>query len=543
MAGLAVFCAALLVQAVLLTDYYLHSPFYSGLICDSKVYYKWAASILAGDWVGNEIFHQAPLYPYFVALLWLATGQGHLVVYAAQALLLACSCLMAFLIARNCFGLRPALAAGLLCAFYGTLNFYALKFLPDILGVFLHLWLAYLLIQAARPRQWLAAGFVCGLLIIARPHALMLLPMLLAWAVFLRAEGPVTFQKAAAGLRQIAVFILPAAALVGLVALRNFSIERGLVLVSCNGGENFYMGNNPKADGIYCRLPGISPDIEHQKEDVKTAAEAGSGRKLTRAQVSTYWRDRGFAFIRGNFPAFLRLEARKLKRIFSGTEYTNMYFTWFEKPLYTKTLALPAAGFYLILPMAIIGAVLLAGRWRQLALLHIMILLSIINMLIFYVDERYRLPMIPFMIILGAGGIARLLGILGARNMPRVRKLSALAVAAAALAATFHIARTEPARLEVEPQLYYNLGEVYFDKGQYRQALDAFYRSSRLAANNWESAVGVSKTLFALGRPDMAAGLYRQAFPCLDRELQASFLRDRDLDGLRAYIAAQDQHN
>ena len=105
------------------------------------------------------------------------------------------------------------------------------------------------------------------------------------------------------------------------------------------------------------------------------------------------------------------------------------------------------------------------------------------------------------------------------------------------------MARTEPARLEVEPQLYYNLGEVYFEQGEYRRALETFYHSSRLAANNWESAVGVSKTLFAMGRPEAAARLYLQAFPHLERELQESFLRDRDLDGLRAYIASQDKQN
>ncbi|MFA7157693.1 MAG: glycosyltransferase family 39 protein [Kiritimatiellia bacterium] len=543
MAGAVVFCSSLLVQAVLLADYCLHSPFYSGLICDSKVYYKWASAIIAGDWFGGEVFHQAPLYPYFIALLWLAAGKGYFVIYAAQALLLACSCLLAFLVGKRYFNTGTGLAAGLLCAFYGTVNFYALKILPDIAGVFLHLCLAWLLLRAGRERQWAAAGFVWGLLVIARPHALLLAPMLLAWAAFLRAEGPVAFPKVMTGLRRFAIFILPAAALVGLVALRNFAIEPDLVIISCNGGENFYMGNNPKAEGIYCRMEGISPDIEHQKEDVKAAAESAAGRKLNRARVSTYWRDRGFEFIRGNFPAYLRLEMLKLKRIFSGIEYTNMYFTWFEKPLFTRTLSIPAAGFYLVLPMAAIGAILLAGRWRQLALLHIMILLGIVNMLVFYVDERYRLSMIPFMIILGAGGMFRLYEILRSPATPRVRKLAALAVAAGALAATYHMARTEPARLEVEPQLYYNLGEVYFEKGEYRRALETFYHSSRLAANNWESAVGVSKTLFAMGRPDVAAGLYRQAFPCLDRELQESFLRDRDLDGLRAYIASQDKQN
>ncbi len=537
--GGVVFGIALLVQAVLGADYYLHSPFYSGLICDSRVYYKWASAIFAGDLFGQEIFHQAPLYPYFIAALWLVSGQHYLAIYAAQALMTATSALLVFLISRQLFNNYTGLAAGLLCAFYSTLNFYALKILPDTLGVLLHLCLAYLLLNAKSARQWLLAGCAGGLLIVARPHALLLLPMILLWLIFAR-ENTATFrQSVTAGLKQYALFILPVFILVGLVALRNYMIEPDLVLVSSNGGENFYMGNNPKADGIYCRLEGITPDIEHQKADVKKAAETKLQRTLTSAKVSDYWRSQGVAFIRDNFHKYLRLETVKLRRIFSGTEYTNMYFLWFERAEFTKTLLIPAVHFYLILPLAVIGAVLLAGQWRKYGILYIMIGLTVLNMMIFYVDERYRLPMIPFLIILGAGGVYRMLEIF--RNRPGLQlvKIGLFALVISALAITFHLYRTEPARLAVEPQLYYNLGEVYFKKTEYRAALDMFDKSSRLAGDNWPALIGAGKALFALGKKEPAAQLYREAFPKLEKDLQTSFLRDRDLDGLREYLAAQ----
>lgn len=292
-----VFGIALLMQIVLCADYYLHSPFYSGLICDSKVYYKWAAAILGGDWFGREVFHQAPLYPYLIAALWLIFGQHYLVIYLAQALMMALTVLLVFLIGRKCFNNYVGLAAGLLCAFYGTLNFYALKVLPDTLAVLLHLWLAYLLLKAKSARQWLLAGCVCGLLIIGRPHVLLLLPMVFFWIVFMRAEAIPSLKGILPGLKQYGYFMLPVIILVGLVALRNHMVEPGLVLVSCNGGENFYQGNNPKADGIYCCLDGIAPDIEYQKADVKEVAEARLRRPLTSAQVSSYWRSQGLGHV------------------------------------------------------------------------------------------------------------------------------------------------------------------------------------------------------------------------------------------------------
>lgn len=534
-----VFGIALLLQVVLCADYYLHSPFYSGLICDSKVYYKWAATILGGDWFGDEVFHQAPLYPYFIAMAWLVFGQHYLVIYAGQALMMALTALLVFLITRKLFNNYAGLAAGLLCAFYGTLNFYALKVLPDTLAVLLHVWLAYLLLKAVTPRQWFLAGCVCGLLIIGRPHALLLLPMVLVWTILAPSQAGAPRAGALSVLRPFVYFMLPVVFLVGLVAARNYTIEPDLVLVSCNGGENFAQGNNPKAGGIYCRLDGIAPDIEHQKADVKTVAEARLRRPLTRARVSSYWQAQGLSFIRGNFAKYLRLEATKFKRIFSGTEYANAYFLWFERAEFTKTLAIPAAPFYLILPLAVVGAVLCAGEWRKYGLLYIMIALSVLNMLIFYVDERYRLPLIPFLIVLGVGGVCRLPSIIGTKPRLRWGSIGLGALVPAAVAIACYLYRTEPARLAVTHSLYNNLGEVYYEKGEYRQAVNIFHKSCQMASNNWEAELGIGKALFALGHKDMAARLYREAFPNLDADLQTSCLRDHDFDGLREYMQLQ----
>jgi tetratricopeptide (TPR) repeat protein len=556
--GGLVFAVALLIQAVLITDYYRHSPFYSGLICDSKVYAKWAGDILSGDWLGHAVFHQAPLYPYLMALLWLIFGKHYLVIYLGQAFMTAFSCLLVFLISRHYFNNLTALAAGLLCAFYGTLNFYALKILPDTLSVFLHLWLAYLVLNAVSRRQWLIAGCVCGVLIIGRPHAVLFLPMVLVWIMTRDSNDEIDGSASAVAsnamadkgmprptfffifsrrmLKQFTFFLLPVIILVGMVTLRNFMLEPDLVLVSSNGGENFYMGNNPRADGIYCRMEGITPDIKYQKFDVKNAAEAKTGRKLTSAQVSRYWLAQGISFIRNNFSAYGRLELTKLKRAFSGTEYTNMYFLWFERTDFTRTLAVPAVHFYIVLPLAIIGLVLFIGQWRKYGLLYIMVLLPLLGMLIFYVDERYRLPMIPFLIILGTGGIYRLLEISAEKKDSWLANTAMIALILGAFFITVYMHRTEPERLAVEPQLYNNLAEIYYEKGEYQQALNAFYKSSRMAANNWEAEIGIAKVLFTLGKKDVAAGLYQQAFPNLDKELQATCLRDRDLDALRQYI-------
>ena len=47
-------------------------PLFHATISDARSYWEWSDRIAAGDWLGDTVFYQAPLYPYFLALLKLA---------------------------------------------------------------------------------------------------------------------------------------------------------------------------------------------------------------------------------------------------------------------------------------------------------------------------------------------------------------------------------------------------------------------------------------------------------------------------------------
>src|SRR5262245_31399286 len=42
------------------------APFFDVLLGDARGYDAWAQQIAAGDWIGRDVFYQAPLYPYFL---------------------------------------------------------------------------------------------------------------------------------------------------------------------------------------------------------------------------------------------------------------------------------------------------------------------------------------------------------------------------------------------------------------------------------------------------------------------------------------------
>ena len=45
-----------------------HAPFFHLRLGDAAEYHQWALRIVGGDWRGEGVFYQAPLYPYFLAV-------------------------------------------------------------------------------------------------------------------------------------------------------------------------------------------------------------------------------------------------------------------------------------------------------------------------------------------------------------------------------------------------------------------------------------------------------------------------------------------
>src|SRR5512144_1027813 len=70
------------------------SPFFDVLLGDSRGYDEWARRIAGGEWIGREVFYQAPLYPYVLGVIYALTGRHLLVVRLMQAALGSLSCVL-----------------------------------------------------------------------------------------------------------------------------------------------------------------------------------------------------------------------------------------------------------------------------------------------------------------------------------------------------------------------------------------------------------------------------------------------------------------
>src|SRR5262245_10489368 len=73
-AAAAIFLVALTIRLVHLFQI-RRAPFFALLMGDAQSYHAWAKQLAAGDWIGSGIFYQAPLYPYFLGLVYTLLGE------------------------------------------------------------------------------------------------------------------------------------------------------------------------------------------------------------------------------------------------------------------------------------------------------------------------------------------------------------------------------------------------------------------------------------------------------------------------------------
>lgn len=93
-----------------------HDPFFAQLIMDSHEYDHWAQEIAKGDWLGSEIFFQAPLYPYFMAIIYKILGYNLDFIYLIQILGAVAGCYALSRAGRKIGGEKAGLAAAALSA-------------------------------------------------------------------------------------------------------------------------------------------------------------------------------------------------------------------------------------------------------------------------------------------------------------------------------------------------------------------------------------------------------------------------------------------
>jgi 4-amino-4-deoxy-L-arabinose transferase-like glycosyltransferase len=453
------------------------SPYADNLTLDSEVYHELAKAAAEGRWSDGGTFFQAPLYPWVLGLLYRIFGPDQTVAKLFQILLSVVSCWLVSSIATRVFDRRVGIVALAASAVYGMFLYFANELLAVTLVVFLDLLGLELLLKAvAAPRRvtWWCAGIAFGLSAITRPTVL---PFLLAATVWV-----VVVRRKAGGMRtallEAGIFAAGFALPIAPVTAHNLLADGDFVLVAANGGVNFYIGNNPASDGITAGVPGTREDrLGGHEDQVRIAREGLHNPRATPAEVSRYWYRRGIAHIVDSPGRALRLTAYKALILFNAREISNNRAIEFVTR-YSRVFTWASLGFWAVFPFAVAG--LIAGRGRSLeaSLLLLFAAVSAATIVPFFISARFRMPLLPVVIIFAAAGVvawARWLATGGWKLGQRRWLVIVASVVSAASVAL--LIRPRPEIRVPQAQAFFNEAEAYRAHGDYRGAADWYARA------------------------------------------------------------------
>jgi len=389
-------------------------PFFNFPLVDSDTYHNQALDILQHGWVGNEVFWQAPLYPYFLALCYHFITVKFFDIRVIQAVLAAINAVLLYEIGRRRIGRGVAIGAAVATAFYGPLIFFDAEMLAPVLIVSLYLLMALALDYAIRDPKiamWPVAGALNGLSALAHGLGLLIAPLVCAYGFFGRFMRSLPPKKR---LTAVALFLAGTTAVIAPVTIRNRLVGGEWVLISYNGPVNLYIGNHPDYD----RMVGLRPGLEWASL-IRSLNELGI---TTVGELSRHYtqgmlinlRKHPFGVARVWFKKlYLFFHADELRRnypIYPVRDYSNLMWALLWK--WTGPAGLIGLGFPfgLVLPLAALGWWALRRQGIRLVAVELIMAGHFAANLMFFICSRYRVPLAPFFLLYAAAGVQWILG-------------------------------------------------------------------------------------------------------------------------------------
>ena len=507
-------------------------PLFYHLAGDARTYDEWGQRIAAGDWLGTGVFYQAPLYPYFLGLVQFFFGSNLWLVRLIQITLGALSCSLIFLVGQRLFSRQAGIISGFILATYGPALFFDGLIEKSIFDLFLLAVILFLIFCAgdgAHRAKWLAVGALLGLLALSRENALILVLVVPCWIALSPAPPSST------RLRRIGLFFAGLFLVLLPVGLRNLGVGGEFKLTTSQLGPNFYIGNNPAADGRYNSVRDMIGEPQLEGPDAKRLAERALQRSLTPGEVSSYWLGKSWDYIKTHPLDWLRLLAKKWMLVWNAREIEDSDdFYIYRQWSWLLGLLGRLNHFGVLAPLAGVGLLLSFGQWRRLWLLYAMVLALAASVAAFYVFGRYRFPLVPLLVLFAGAGLMQIINFYNAAAWRPLFGAMAVFCACAIFtnwpifgfsgpgAAGYNnlsnayykqgkiddAIQTALKAVELEPRYgvaHYNIGNMYAGQGKFALAQRHFEEALRIYPNYAEVRSNLGQLLAERG--DLRAGI------------------------------------
>ncbi len=462
------FLFALLVRAIFLLDA-SRLPTFHMPILDGETYDALARHALATGRFDLGFFWQPFFYPAFMVSVYALTGQSLLALKIIQAVIGALTCVLTARLAQRLLPPRWAWAAGAAAAVCGPLVFYCGEPLATTWEAF---WAVALTLAALEARQnpdarrLLGLGLAWGLAVVTRPPFIPFGLVLAAWALW-PAPGTLPSARWPRWRRTLphAGWVALGLALITLpVAGLSRQHTGAFTPLPYSGGLNLYIGNNPSIDLTLAIRPGWEWD-QLTRVPARHGIPPGP-------ETSTFFTRQALEYARRMPLHFIKGLAVKSVQLISPRELPrnlDLYTLGEWSPvlrLLVWRLGPWGFPFGVILPLALLGGWVLTRRTGTLPF-GLPLLFYAAAVVLVFPASRYRVPLLPLLLIWATLGAHRLAG--WRHTRPRL----SLGLLAGALAVSLLSALPGPfpqERAHYRAELYYCLGGIESRRGHHAQA-------------------------------------------------------------------------
>jgi 4-amino-4-deoxy-L-arabinose transferase-like glycosyltransferase len=355
--------------------------------------------------------YRPPLWPWLIAGISLIFGRADIYDRLFLCCLGAGTCVLIYLFARDLFGRRIGLLAGLIACVYPALYLYDGWLYTESLYTFLLTAICYCVLRIQRDggrrrRLWLLCAVLLALLSLTRPNGILVLALVVAWTIFL------TWRKL---LRSRVLVNAGVAAIVALLlispwSIRNYLVSHSFVPVATGDGTvllgayNDQVLADPNNLGSWINPLHTNPQVEQILQPFPLYTCTASC-EATREEVSKKAAEQWITSHLSVMPTLLLYHVRNF-----WTPYTREADLPMERfPALPASQALRTMSETFPVPiflLAAIGLIVTLKRfWRELIFAYLVILCTLGEALVYYGSSRFRAPIEPLLVLLAAGAL------------------------------------------------------------------------------------------------------------------------------------------
>ncbi|UCD48980.1 MAG: tetratricopeptide repeat protein [Phycisphaerales bacterium] len=545
----------------------VHNPDFDCPLVDAAYHDYWARALASGDWsipenvsysddpeIRTTPYFRPPGYPFFLAAVYRMFQGSYLAARIVQMAFGLAGGLLAYLLGKSVFDRRTGLVFAALTSTYWAFIYFEGELLSTALLGTLGLAVVYVLClwHGKRALRYaLAGGILFGIFAVVRPNILPFGPAVLLWCWWVhRRREP----KSHVGLTWLG-FSLGAMAIILPVTIRNYVVAHDVVLITSNLGINLYTGNSENSTGKYTVFPSVGTLTEqtdwncfHYPQIVR-GVEALHGREMKHSEVSSYFTGKALDYIRTHKARTLKLALIKTLLFWGPTELPSNKEIYLEK-LNSGTLRyLP--GFPLVLSLGLLGLAQLGlgcrkgqasqggdvevsdRQFERSVLALLFVLTYFLSVLPFFIVGRYRVPVIPFLLLFAAYALGHIGQWIAARDRKRSLIWAGAAVATYIIAsvpiiphehdqASAHLLRASCYRLSgqidlavqecrkavqlnpAEEKGHRRLADLLMRQKQYPEAIEQYTQARRLGPPRFDMECNLALAYRSLGALDRA---------------------------------------